>query len=127
VARRRRLITSADIESAPERAPTDPTLDPVPDEPVDVPLETLIVDIGVQTAETVDAAAIDAIAYAKAPVQVRNRGSRAWGGSDYAAVGPGSVPAGGVGVVTRRKAEDLLAGRYAGAGLGVGPFEIVEE
>jgi len=62
-----------------------------------------------------------------APVRVRNNGARSWSGSDFKAVGPGMVPAGGVGVVTRKKAEQLLAGQHAGVGLGVGPFEIVED
>jgi len=62
-----------------------------------------------------------------APVRVRNNGARDWSGSDYAAVGRGLVPAGGEGVVTRKKAAALLAGAHTGAGLGVGPFEIVGE
>ena len=105
------------VVDAPERAPTDPTLDPV--------------DAPVEDAPPLDEAALLPALVAEldpnARTLVRNLGSRAWGGSDYAAVGPGSVPAGGVGVVTRRKADALVSGQYAGAGLGVGPFEIVEE
>jgi hypothetical protein len=62
-----------------------------------------------------------------APTRVRNLGSRNWAGSDFAHVGRGVVPAQGVGVVTRKKAEQLVAGQHPGADRGVGPFEIVEE
>jgi len=60
-------------------------------------------------------------------VKVRNLGHRAWVGSDYAAVGFGHVAAGRVGTVTRKKAEQLLAGQHVGVGRGIGPFELVEE
>lgn len=60
-----------------------------------------------------------------APVRVRNLGTRDWSASDFANVGPGVVPAGGEGVVTRKLAARLVAGEYPNAHLGVGPFEVV--
>lgn len=92
----------ADIPAPAEvAAPVDPVTEPVPAPLEDVPLDPF------------------------APVSVRNTGTRDWSGSDFKAVGNGWVKAGAVGVVTRKKAEDLLAGRHWGVELGVGPFEIV--
>ena len=141
---RRKNGKAADVAMAnqqePERAPTDPTLDPVDDPVVDV------IEPGVysepELAQAVDYVA-DQIAQARAreealagppapagpfdAVKVRNLGHRAWVGSDYAAVGFGHVAAGRVGTVTRKKSEQLLAGQHVGVGRGIGPFELVEE
>ncbi len=59
------------------------------------------------------------------PVKVLNHGEAAWYGSDYAYVGPGFIGAGQTGIVTRKKAEQLIQDYGAGVD-GRGPFEIVE-
>lgn len=135
---RRKNGKAADVAMAnqqePERAPTDPTLDPVDDPLVDVidPVIEAPVDyVADQIAQA--RAREEALAGPPAPagpfdaVKVRNLGTRAWVGSDYAAVGFGHVAAGRVGTVTRKKSEQLLAGQHVGVGRGIGPFELVEE
>ena len=59
------------------------------------------------------------------PVSVRNDGTAPWCGSDYADVGSGYIPAGTMGVVTLRKARELVADYGPEGKRGVGPFVIV--
>lgn len=61
------------------------------------------------------------------PAQVKNHGTAAWVGSDYAPVGPGVIEGGTVGTVTWQKAQDLVNDFGPEGRDGKGPFEIVVE
>ena len=58
-------------------------------------------------------------------VTVKNHGTSPWHGSDFKFVSSGFIPAGGTGLVTLKKAQQLIADYGPEGKDGRGPFEIV--